>query len=74
MDYEWIRELPIEVLPVTADIMDNAPELSRKFNLFTSDAVHITVMKSNNLVNIASDDESFTKIESVKVWKPSKER
>lgn len=69
-DYTDIKKYPIAILSIDEKVMDMAVELSKKYGLLISDSVHVAVMKSNGIINIASNDNDFDRVEGIKVWSP----
>lgn len=66
---EKILSLNITILEAPKDfrlVMNNCKE----YKLMTRDALHISVMKSNRITNIATGDEDFKRVPEIKVWAP----
>ena len=45
-------------------------EFSKEYSLLPADAIHLTMMRANELVNLASNDSDFEKIDWIKLYKP----
>jgi predicted nucleic acid-binding protein len=45
-------------------------EFSKKYSLLPADAIHLTMMRANELVDLASNDSDFEKIAWIKLYKP----
>lgn len=69
-DYTDLKKYPIVIVSIDEEIMDTAVEISKKYGLLTSDSVHVAVMNSNNILNIASNDGDFERVKGIKVWSP----
>ncbi len=69
-DYTDIKKYPIATLCIDENIMDMAVEISKKYGLLISDSVHVAVMNSNSIINIASNDADFERVKGIKVWSP----
>jgi predicted nucleic acid-binding protein len=66
---EKILSINITILDAPKDfrfVMNNCKE----YKLMTRDALHISVMKSNRITNIATADEDFKRVPEIKVWAP----
>jgi len=50
-----------------------ARRLMKEHSLLSNDALHLAVMKENNLINLASNDSDFERVEWIRVYKPSRE-
>lgn len=69
-DYTDIKKYPITILSINEKIMDTAVEISKKHGLLISDSVHVAAMNSNGIINIASNDGDFERVEGINVWSP----
>jgi len=67
---EDIFKSRIVLLPFTAEILKIALEISNKYNLLASDAVHAASCKYYDIKNIATNDSDFERVDFLKVWKP----
>ena len=45
-------------------------EISKKYWLMATDAIHVATMKRQGITNIATNDPDFERVEWLKVWKP----
>ena len=45
-------------------------EISKKYWLMATDAIHVATMKRQGITNIATNDPDFGRVEWLKVWKP----
>ena len=45
-------------------------ETSKRYNLMSTDAILVEIMKKNGLKHIATNDSDFERIEGIAVWKP----
>ena len=45
-------------------------EISKKYWLMATDAFHVATMKGHGIINIATNDPDFERVEWTKVWKP----
>lgn len=62
--------LGLDVPEVTASVMFAAVEISADTGLLITDAAHVALMQEKGIVHIASDDEDFTPIPGLTLWKP----
>lgn len=68
--YSDLNKYPITVFSIDKESLNIAVLLSKKYGLLISDAVHASIMKINNIDNIATNDGDFERIEGITVWKP----
>ena len=47
-------------------------KFSRKYSLLPADAINLAVMKTHNLINLASNDSDFERVDWINLYKPSK--
>ena len=45
-------------------------EISKKYRLMATDAIHVATMKKHGITNIATNDPDFERVERIRVWKP----
>lgn len=45
-------------------------EISKKYDLMATDAVHVSIMRRHGLTNIATNDPDFERVAWLTVWKP----
>lgn len=60
----------LQILSVNQDDYKQASILGKKYCLLPSDALHASVMKNNNIFNIATRDQDFERVEGITAWKP----
>lgn len=60
----------IKVIPVNHEDYKQASSMGKNYFLLPSDALHASVMKNNNICNIATRDNDFERVEGISVWKP----
>ena len=59
----------VAILPLREEEFDYASSIIKDYDLKPSDALHIGVMKINNIELIASEDTEFDKIRDIKrIW------
>lgn len=69
-----IEELPnLEIVDIPKDILSLAKYYSKDYLLLTNDALHLAVMKQNNIINLASNDSDFERVDWINLYKPRKE-
>jgi predicted nucleic acid-binding protein len=69
-NYAYIRRYPITIAEVDKRAMDLSVQFAERYRLLISDAVHIAIMKSRAIINLASNDSDFEKVTEVNLWKP----
>jgi len=69
-NYAYIRRYPITIVEVDEGAMDLSVQISKNYRLLISDAVHIAVMKTRGIVNLASNDSDFERVTGIDLWKP----
>jgi hypothetical protein len=67
---EDILKSRIVLLPFTTEILKTALDISNKYNLLASDAIHAASCKYYDIKNIATNDSDFERVDFLKVWKP----
>lgn len=63
----------LEILPVKTEHLQAAAHIMEKYSLLPRDAVHIAVMRENNIQDIASADTDFDTINNITRWTPIQE-
>ena len=59
----------VNILPINANILDEFLSTLELYSLKPSDAIHVAVMKMNNISVIVSEDDEFDKIPWIKrIW------
>ncbi len=56
----------IEQVPKPEEFAQNA----RKYGLLPRDTIHLSLMLTHGIVNIATTDQDFDKVKGIKAWKP----
>ena len=51
-------------------MMDLSVQISERYRLLISDAVHIAIMKKRGIVDLASNDSDFERVAGINLWKP----
>lgn len=62
----------LSILQITPPDFTLARKLMKEHFLLSNDALHLAVMKENNLVNLASNDSDFERVNWIKLYKPLK--
>ena len=44
--------------------------LSRRYSLMAADAIHLSMMRLNEVTNIATNNNDFERVEGITQWKP----
>jgi len=74
LEIVWIEMKLIEnsnIRILSADtLFPSFVEISRKYNLLATDAIHVATMKKNRIKNIATNDKDFERVDWIKLWKP----
>jgi predicted nucleic acid-binding protein len=69
--YDLAREIFVEVLPITADVLDRARSLLDRYrNLMARDALHAAVVQIHVLEGLCSFDKDFDRIASIRRIEP----
>lgn len=63
-------EAYVEVLSISNKTFDDALKTSKKYGLLSNDAMHIEVMKTHGIKDIATNDSDFERVKRIEVWKP----
>jgi len=64
----------LSILQITPQNFTLARKLMKEYFLLSNDALHLAVMKGNNIINLASNDSDFERIDWVTLYKPSKKQ
>ena len=70
---EAVRAIPrfnVSILTYTAEAIFQSRELRLKHLLLTNDSLNLQIMNFNDIINIATNDNDFKRIEHIAVWKP----
>ncbi len=65
-----IKALRLRLLATDAQSITDAAELSRQHGLLTNDALIVATMRSNQLTNLATNDDDFDAVPDLIIWKP----
>ncbi len=60
----------LNIKGVTPEIFERSVGIAKTNMLLSHDALHLTVMQSMGLSDIATNDNDFERIEGITVWKP----
>lgn len=60
----------LNVLDVTREDLEHAPDLMELFSLLPKDAVHLSVMMSHRITDMASSDNDFDRVKDLTRWTP----
>ncbi|GBE53865.1 MAG TPA: PIN domain-containing protein [Euryarchaeota archaeon] len=60
----------LEISDVDRELAVKSVELGAKYGLLIADSMHLAMMKKKEIINIATNDADFKRIEWIKVWKP----
>jgi predicted nucleic acid-binding protein len=66
-----IIRLGIRIVPVTAQHVLLAGDISRQYGLLAGDALIVAVMQSQNLTALASNDADFDRVPAIKRYAPT---
>ncbi len=65
-----IFDSSIVILPLILEVLHRAKTLSKKHNLLFSDAIHAASCEIYGIKHIATNDQDFDRVDSLKNWKP----
>lgn len=60
----------LNVLDVTKEDLEHAPDLMELFSLLPRDAVHLSVMVNHRIVDMVSSDNDFDRVKDLTRWTP----
>ena len=63
------ENLRVEILPIEYKCKELVEHISGYF-LLSNDALHVATMKRYGIINIATNDPDFERVDGLKVWKP----
>lgn len=67
---QLIDALPVELLPVSLSVLDDAQQIVKTQGLLASDAMIVALMRRYEITHLATNDDDFDRISDVSVWKP----
>jgi predicted nucleic acid-binding protein len=67
---EQLGQLPLLVLPVDVELLNDAMRISTKDHLLTGDAVIVALMRRHGITNLVTNDDDFDRVPGLTVWKP----
>ncbi len=72
---EYLTELTyggLEILTIDGGLVEKSIDLGLRYGLLTTDAIHLSTMKQYGIINIATNDSDFERVESVTIYKPER--
>lgn len=60
----------LSVTGLNQDDFDEARKLMKKEFLLSNDALHLAVMRREEIVNLATRDSDFATVEGIEIWEP----
>lgn len=70
---EYFKELTyggLEILTIDGGMVEKSIDLGQRYGLLTTDAIPLAAMKKYGIVQIATNDSDFERVDFVKVCKP----
>ncbi len=69
-----IQNLPnLKIVSLTPEIAELCKEFVKTYLLMSNDAVHLATMKTHNIIDLASNDLDFERVDWIRLYKPRKE-
>lgn len=65
-----LHNLSIQILPISASLLDDTAAINRQTGLLTNDALVVAVMQAHGLTNIASNDADFDRVPGIHRYAP----
>lgn len=65
-----LSAVPLTVLPVDADLLQDASQIAVRHGLLTNDSLILALMKRHELTHLVSNDDDFDRVPGITVWKP----
>ncbi len=72
---DYLKELTyggLEIMTVDTGIIEKSIDLGKRYGLLVTDAIHLSTMEQYGIVDIATNDSDFEKVEFITVYKPEK--
>ena len=60
----------LTILEVTNSIFRQSHVLINKYQLLSSDAVHVATCLANNIKHVATNDNDFKRVRALTIWSP----
>ena len=59
----------IGVKSIHGPLFADSIEIAHQYNLLATDAAHVAAMKKENLVNLATNDADFSRVQFLHLWR-----
>ena len=72
---DYLTELTyggLEILAVDGGLIEKAIELGRQYGLLITDAIHLSTIKQYGIINIATNDSDFERVDTMNIYKPER--
>jgi predicted nucleic acid-binding protein len=72
---DYLTELTyggLEILTVDGGLVEKSIDLGLRYGLLTTDAIHLSTMKQYGIINIATNDSDFERVDSITIYKPER--
>ncbi len=72
---DYLTELTyggLEILAVDGGMVEKSIDLGLQYGLLTTDALHLSSMKQYGIINIATNDSDFKRVESLNIYEPER--
>ncbi|VVB94464.1 tRNA(fMet)-specific endonuclease VapC [uncultured archaeon] len=72
---DYLTELTyggLEILTVDGGLVEKSTDLGLRYGLLTTDAIHLSTMKQYGIINVATNDSDFERVESITIYKPER--
>jgi predicted nucleic acid-binding protein len=65
-----VRALPVRHLTMGLETLAGAQRMSNAYGLLASDALILALMEEYGITDLATNDDDFDRVPSLRVWKP----
>lgn len=72
---DYLTELTyggLEILTVDRGLVEKSIDLGLQYGLLTTDAIHLSTIKQYGIINIATNDSDFERVESITIYRPER--
>ena len=62
----------LEILTIDSGTIEKSIDLGLQYGLLTTDAIHLSSMKQYGIINIATTDSDFKRVDSLNIYEPER--
>ena len=66
-----ILEMGVDIKSLTYEIIMNSHQYRKKYGLLVNDSIIMATIMTNNIKNLASNDQGFLRIDDINIYRPT---